>query len=312
MPPRAQRFVAIVGLALWFALAFEGGSTPAFGQQTQRAGLERGVAVIHPDTVRAGEVFELALTAVSRERVQFPALLPLPDEIEQAGPPHLEEDGSGTWRAVYPLVAWKSGHRPLPVVRVPVVGGSQERQLEIRPPAVTVASVLPAESEPVRLLPPRVPEETGRFPWPWLLALLLAALLAREILRGRRDPPAPVSPIVETGQDPYEEARELLQRLRRRAMEEPFEAAILYDEMESIVRQFLGRTRDWPEERPVRQALGTSAVDSSAVTAHDTEGIFRAVRRALPARFGALQVSREALLTDVDSMLAWLSQEEAA
>jgi hypothetical protein len=38
------------------------------------------------------------------------------------------------------------------------------------------------------------------------------------------------------------------------------------------------------------------------------------VRRALPARFGALEVSREDLLTDLDSVLAWLNRdrEEAA
>jgi hypothetical protein len=312
MPPGARRLTAAVGLAVWLALICDGVSNPALAQETQRAGLEQGVAVVRPDTVRVGEVFGLGLTAVSEDRVQFPALLPLPDEMEQAGPPQLEQDGNGTWRAVYPLVAWKSGHRPLPVVRVPIIGGLEERQLEIRPPGVTVASVLPADSEPVRLLPPRVPREARRFPWPWLLALLLAALLAREILRGRRAPPAPLPPIVETGQDPYEEARALLQGLRRRAMDEPFEAARLYDEMESIVRRFLGRTRDWPEERPVRQALGTGAVDGSTTATRDDDGVFRAVRRALPARFGALQVSREALLTDVDSVLAWLSREEAA
>ncbi len=266
---------------------------------------------MRPDTVRVGEVFELGLKAVSGDRIQFPALLSLPDDVEQAGPPRLEEDGD-TWRAVYPLVAWKSGRHQLSVVRVPVIGGREERVLEIIPPGITVASVLPAESNPVRLLPPRVPEDGRRIPWPWLLALLLAALLAREILRARRAPPVPPPVVEETGLDPYEEARGRLQRLKQTAMEEPLEAAPLYDEVESIVRHFLVRTREWPEERPVRQAFGAATPGSGAMALHGSDGVIRAVRRSLPARFGALEVSREALLSDIDSVLSWLSQEEAA
>ncbi|MCL7927392.1 MAG: hypothetical protein M8841_06345 [marine benthic group bacterium] len=299
-------------LLAWAAAVVPVVTAPVAAQETRGAGSERGVADVRPDTVRVGEGFELALTAVSGERVKFPALLTLPDDVEQTGPPSLDDDGEGTWRAVYPLVAWTTGRRQLPAVLVPVIGGREERILEIRPPGITVASVLPADSEPVRLLPPRVPENGRRIPWPWLLALLLAALLAREILRARRAPPVPPPASEEIGLGPYEEARERLQRLRQRASEGSFEAAALYDEVESIIRHFLVRTREWPEARPVRQAFGVGMVGSDPAVVRETAEMMRAVRRALPARFGALEVSREALLTDVDSVLAWLSRDEAA
>jgi hypothetical protein len=308
----SRRLRVSVGPSICAAAILSIPHAAAVGQDAPSPGLERGVAVVQPDTVRVGEVFELGLTAVSRDRVQFPALLPLSDELEQVGPPRLQEDGNGTWRAIYPLVGWKSGRLPFPLIRVPVIGGREERVLEISPPGITVTSVLPAASEPARLLPPRLPDESRRFSWNWLLALLLAALLAREILRGRRTVPVPPPMEEETGPDPYREAREHLLRLREQVAAGPVDAAILYDEVELVVRRFLVRTRGWPEQQPVRNAFGAGLVGADQGSAPGAEGVVRAVRRALPARFGALEVSRGGALADLDSVLAWLNREEAA
>jgi hypothetical protein len=308
----SRRLRVSVGPSICAAAILSIPHAAAVGQDAPSPGLERGVAVVQPDTVRVGEVFELGLTAVSRDRVQFPALLPLSDELEQVGPPRLQEDGNGTWRAIYPLVGWKSGRLTFPLIRVPVIGGREEHVLEISPPGIMVTSVLPAASEPARLLPPRLPDESRRFSWTWLLALLLAALLAREILRGRRTVPVPPPGEEETGPDPYREAREHLLRLREQVAAGPVDAAILYDEVELVVRRFLVRTRGWPVQQPVRKAFGAGLVGAGQGSAPGAEGVVRAVRRALPARFGALEVSRGGALADLDSVLAWLNREEAA
>ncbi|MGW8282904.1 MAG: hypothetical protein ACWGON_06360, partial [Gemmatimonadota bacterium] len=71
-PSPAKSFVpALSSLALSCVLSVGA----AVAQETPGAGLERGVAVISPDTVRVGEGFVLGITAVSADRLQFPAVL---------------------------------------------------------------------------------------------------------------------------------------------------------------------------------------------------------------------------------------------
>lgn len=282
---------------------------------------ERGVAVIYPDSIRVGEGFQLGLTATSADRLRFPGVLPLPMELEQTGPPRIESDSAGVWKAVYPLVAWKSGRLQLPILRVPVIGGREERWVEIRAPVVEVVSVLPAESEQPRLQPPRVPAERWKIPWPWLIALLLAALLARELLSGRRPVPVPVPAGPEETPDPLDEARSALLQLRAEVVAGRLAPAALYDGVESVVRTFLVRTRGWPEEAPVRRALpdgrgasgraGGGPADRPA-DIDDFWDLERVIRRALPARFGALKVSDETLLADIDTVIVWFESRAAA
>ena len=300
-------------------LAWPAAATHAAAQQTPDR--ERGVAVIYPDSILVGQGFQLGLTATSRDRLQFPGVLPLPPELEQTGPPRLESDTSGVWKAVYPLVAWKSGRLQLPIVRVPVIGGREERWVEIRAPVVEVVSVLPAESEQPRLRPPRIPAEGWRIPWPWLIALLLAALLARELLRRRHPEPLPAAASPEEEPDPLEDARAAMVRLRAEVLAGRLPPAALYDEVEAVVRTYLVRTTGWPEEAPIRQALRdgrTSSVRTGAeagfepANVSDVRALESVVRRALPARFGALEVSAETLLADIDAVIDWFDARVAA
>ncbi|MEJ2483526.1 MAG: hypothetical protein P8049_10565, partial [Gemmatimonadota bacterium] len=86
----SRRLTVTAGSALCAAATFSGPPPASFAQEAPTPGLERGVAVVQPDTVRVGETFALGLTAVSWDRVQFPPLLSLPGELEQVGPPRLE------------------------------------------------------------------------------------------------------------------------------------------------------------------------------------------------------------------------------
>jgi hypothetical protein len=68
---------------------------------------------------------------------------------------------------------------------------------------------------------------------------------------------------------------------------------------------YLARTRNWPVQAPVRSALRSGLPG-------EVDNLDRVVQRALPARFGALEVSGGTLVSDVESVLSWLETEEAA
>lgn len=301
-----RRSIGLHALALQlFALWAVWAPGPAIGQDSPGTHVERGVAVISPDTVRVGETFVLGVTAVSSDRLQFPAVLPLPDELEQTGPPESVRDSAGVWKAVYPLVAWKSGRIELPDVRIPVVSATTERSLVVRPPAVEVSSVLPPAEEQPRLHPPRLPTEPWTIPWRWLLALVLLAMLVREVVRRLRAPPPPIE-VEETPRiDPLDEVRAALLALREQALAGEARTDRFYDGIETAVRLYLVRTRGWPAQAPVRNALREGLPGRA-------ESLNPVVRRALPARFGALEVSDGTLVSDVESVLAWLETEVAA
>jgi hypothetical protein len=296
-----RRHLTVLSFGLWVCLV----PGKMIAQVGSDPGPERGVAVISPDTVRVGEGFDLGITAVSADRLHFPAVLALPDDLEQMGPPRSARDSAGVWKAVYPLVAWKSGRIELPEVRIPVVSATAERSLVVRPPAVEVSSVLPAAEEQPRLQPPRMPTEPWSIPWLWLLALALAAWLVRELVRRLRQPPPPPVTQDAPGVDPFDEARDALMSLRAQALAGGVRIDRLYDGIETAVRRFLMRTRDWPEQAPVRNALRGGLADR-------VDSLDPVIRRALPARFGALEVSDGTLVSDVDLVLAWLDTEEAA
>ncbi len=301
-PSPAGSFVpALASLALSCVLSVGA----AVAQETPGAGLERGVAVISPDTVRVGEGFVLGITAVSADRLQFPAVLVLPDDLEQTGPPRSVPDSAGVWKAIYPLVAWKTGRLELPVIRIPVVSATAERSLAVRPPVLEVISVLPPADQGPRLQPPRMPGERWRIPWRWLLFFLLIAALAREAWRRVRSAPQPVQDLEETSVDPFGEARDALLALRARAVAGATRTDRFYDGIETAVRLYLVRTRGWPEQAPVRNALYEGL-------AGEVDRLDTVVRRALPARFGALEVMSDTLVSDVDVVLAWLEAEQAA
>ena len=71
------------------------------------------------------------------------------------------------------------------------------------------------------------------------------------------------------------------------------------------MRLYLVRTKGWPAQAPVRNALREGLPGRA-------ESLNPVVRRALPARFGALEVSDVTLVSDVESVLAWLETEVAA
>ena len=297
-------------LAIVLCLACPGAWVPgALAQQVDGPGTAapRVAAVLAPDTVRVGEPFTLGLSVASpREAtIQFPPLVSLAAELEQLRPADVEwsEDGGGQWRARYRVVAWKAGTWSFPPVEVEWKG----RLVGLRPPPVHVVSVLPAASEGAQPLEgPRGPNAMRSFPW-WLLLLLLALALLAWLLRRLRK-----TELEEEGHEvgPADAARAALAALKRDLEQDGVDLAAFYDRLETILRRYLAARRGWPEERPVREFVGTRTVVEAR--AELSSGLSRMQDRAGLVRFAHVEAAAPAALLDADACLAWVEAEEEA
>ena len=297
-------------LAIACCLACPGNWVPGARAQEvdgRDTGTLRVAAVLAPDTVRVGEPYTLGLSvAAPREAtVQFPPLLSLPAELEQLRPAEVgwEEDGGGQWRAHYRLAAWKAGIWSFPPVEVEWQG----RHVELAPPPVHVISVLPAVSKgPQPLEGPRDPDPRRAFPW-WLLLLLLALALLGWLLRRLRRPEVEHE---EDEVDPADAARTALAALKRDLEEGDIDLAAFYDGLETVLRRYLAARRDWPEERPVREFVGTRTVVEARTELRS--GLRTMQVRAGLVRFAHVDATALAALLDADACLAWVEAEEEA
>jgi len=300
----------ISALAIALCTACPGVWVPgALAQQVGGPGAAppRVAAVVTPDTVRVGEPFTLGLSVASpREAtIQFPPLVSLAAELEQLRPAYVgwSADGGGQWRARYRVTAWKAGTWSFPPVEVEWEG----RLVRLSPPPVHVVSVLPAASGgPLPLEGPRGPNALRSFPW-WLLLLLLAlALLAWLLRRLRKTELAEDEPEV----DPADAARAALAALKRDLERDQVDLAAFYDGLESILRRYLAACRAWPEERPVREFVGTNTVVEGR--AELLAGLSRMQDRAGLVRFAHVETAARAALLDADACLAWVEAEREA
>jgi hypothetical protein len=279
-------------------------------QEAGGAAVTRDAAVaLSPDSVRVGEPFVLGISVRWPEgEVVFPGLLDLDEELEQLEPVALAHDGEGreTWRAYYRLVAWQAGTIPIPEIAVDRSGES----LVVRPPPINVISVLPADPpEPLRLRPPRPPEERRPFPW-WLLLLLAALLLAAWLLRRMRKEDEAAEADVLTVH-PAVSAREALVRLRAEVQGGRLAPEAFYDGLEEVVRTYLHARRGWPPTRPVRELSGARELLVSGDGREADAQLIHIQARAGLVRFAGVEGAREAAVADADSCLEWLEISEA-
>ncbi|MDT8436772.1 MAG: hypothetical protein RRA92_08445 [Gemmatimonadota bacterium] len=292
VPPLCAAAIALAGMSLV-------ATTAPLGAQAVRP---RGVAVLTPDTIRVGEPFGLGVSVRADTAPQFPAILALPEPIEQLSSPEVARIGAGQWRAIYRLTGWQVGTHDLPAVVLRGVPGADS--LPVRPPPVTVVATLPAGDGPLGLRPPRMPDWVRGFPWWWLLAALVAAALAegvRRWLAARRRPDER-----EDAPSPVDEARDALAALKARALAGDLGAAACYDALERVLRRYLGRTRDWPDGMPVL----ADRVVGEGEAGPGPPGLEPVAERSLPVRFGGLAAGAGRLLEDIAVVSAWLDEAE--
>ncbi|WP_419948809.1 hypothetical protein [Candidatus Palauibacter sp.] len=276
------------GLVVWAALAVAGGLA---GQAA--VDLE---ATVEADSVRVGEAFTVRL-AVGQARggeVRFPALMDLPESLEQTAPVQIRSVDEGRrWEAEYSLVAWRADTLAIPPVEVQLVGaGGVTRTLE--PSAVVVSSVLPEAEGTLELRDARPFLRLGASPW-WILAVLAAvAALAWWTWGRRRHAAVPQGPL-----HPGELALREFERLRRVWVERGLSGDRFYDGYEGALRRYADATRGWAASREL-VGLG----DSDA-------GLISALRHSIMARFARLRTDRDGPIADIEIGEAFVRSDMA-
>jgi hypothetical protein len=226
---------ASLALLLWQAIA---------PQTVQNPRAELSVQMgyrVSPDTVLVGEPFNLFVKVLAPKGVRFE--FPLgPDTTTQNGIRPIELRGErvvtmlgDTAVALYHLVAWEVGTRPLRFPDVRVTFGGQERRPSLKGATIFVKSVLPADSS---LRVPKPARPLIVLPViNWLLWLgLLAAAIAAVLLwwawwRWRNRPKPPV--------DPYAHVQQEFARIEARHLLEDGQYAEYFTAMVDVTREYL-------------------------------------------------------------------------
>ncbi len=269
-------------LAALSAAAFTS-ATPLPGQ----SGSPVAVAAIQPDSVRVGEPFTVGITVVrpTPGEVRFPALLQLPDALEQRGAVQIRASADDTeWRAYYPLVAWRAEAPAIPRIEVELEAAGATRSLTVSPPALVVRSVLPAEVADLELREAKPFLRLRGFPW-WILALLVGLAALAWWWWRRRAPALAASGALGPGALALAE----FERLRGAWSRGDVRGDRFYDGYESVLRDYARATRGWSPSRGLFGLAGGHA------------GLLEALRRSLLVRFARLREADDGPPTALDA-----------
>lgn len=298
---RGSRRVPRPWLPLAVALLVHASGVPAIAQTPDsrtRSTLPARVGVgLAPDTVRIGEPFVLAIMVRPEAawRPSFPAVLDLGRGFEQRAAPEVRQPSPDEWRAYYRLVAWETDPGDLPSLELELVTDGELLTVPLRPPPITVASVLPEDATRLELRPARpFLERTGR---PWLLWLLAAlAVLALVVWwlarRRRREGKAEVKL-----ERPVERALRELEELRRGVEAGRLAGAPFYDRLEDSLRRYAEATRGWSPGTLINR-LPNGNRELAVV-----------LRRSTMMRFGRLELRGDGAGAALDVCRIWLEAE---
>ena len=208
------------------------------------ANAQEARTAVLPDSVTVGDVFRAAvrIAVPTGGSVFFPdSLQSVPDDIETAARSEVNVDSSRagvrTVTAMFPLTAWRPGRFQLPPLRVMVFLPDGGREVEVTFPAITVYSVLPADTAGIEPEPAKDVIGPNRLLWPLVLAAIgLAALLLLGIwmVRRRRPKQVPADLVA-----PREAALAELDRIRKLGLLETGEWKPFYSAVTDVLRGFV-------------------------------------------------------------------------
>lgn len=196
---------------------------------------------VSPDTVLVGQPFNLFIKVLAPKGVRFE--FPLgPDTTSQNGIRPIELRGEkvvsmlgDTAVALYHLVAWEIGTRPLRFPDGRVTFEGQERRLSLGDASIFVRSILPADSSlqvPKPARPLIVLPVINWLLWLGLLAAAIAVVLVAWAWRRWRNRPRP--PV-----DPYTRAQQEFARIEARRLLEDGQYAEYFAAIVDVTREYL-------------------------------------------------------------------------
>jgi hypothetical protein len=244
-------------------------------------------ATLEPDSIVVGMVFALDLWVdlAAGGEVRFPAVLELPEDLEQRDAVQVESnDGGRSWRARYPLSAWSADSLSIPPVVASVVPETGDAfPVTIVAPVVRVGSILPADVADLELRDARPFLRVRSFPW-WFLIFVAAVLAAAYMIwRRRRGPAMAFAP---TG--PGHLAIRDLERLRSDWSAGTLSVGQFYDRYEHTLRRYARATRRWA---PSRSLIGMGVGGD----------LLSVLRRSAFVRFAHLRAPEGAPETAIDA-----------
>ena len=142
-------------------------------------------AALTRDSVNVGDIVGVAVEVIVPAGTELVTAdtLQVSGDIENAAHRRVRVDtlegGGLRYLITYPIAAWRPGTYPLPKLSATLQSGAQQQTIEVTPPQLTVASVLPADTANLQPKPLRDVWGANRLWWPLvLLALLLLAVIA--------------------------------------------------------------------------------------------------------------------------------------
>ena len=249
---RQRRLFQLAPVAITAVL---GGPAPAGAQLAEM----RAAAAILPDTVHVGQPFRIGVQVRTPAgvKISFPSVLETTEDLEQVAEADIgrRRARSGVSRAYYRMVAWSAGDHQVPAIPVEVVpsDGGEPFEILVQVPPLTVETVLPADIEGLELrqaLPFLNP-----LPFPWLILLVLAALLAgvwayRQYRKKEAEPDETMRQL-----SPWERAQEELRMLVEEWRGGRLAHDAFCDRLEGILKGYLFATEAWAPGVPVRAVV---------------------------------------------------------
>ena len=284
-------------------VALAGAGSPALAQDVRVA--------LTADTVTVGDMFSAALRVVVPDgySVEFPDSLGLGPELEIAGRQHETSavvPGGTEVTMVYPMTAWRPGEHVLPALTVRLVGPDGIRDASVPLGVVNVRSVLPPDTAGVQPRPPRDVLGAERLLWPWVVAALLALLVATGLIawwrwRSRAGSREPVSAMT-----PRDRALAALDRARALGLLEAGEFKTFYSMTSEAVRHFLASSDPaWGVDRTTSELV---AILSESFDADDLVRVREALIRADLVKFARHRPEMGEALAEWQAIRDWVER----
>ena len=215
-------------------------------------------------------------------------------------------DGRVVRTGEYAVTPWRTGALAVPDVALEVAGDDAARTVRTSIPALTVASVLPADTAGIEPKPARGVMGPS---WAWstiaLLALLAALAVAGLVWWWRRRRPVPAvaaAPSV----PPRERALALLELVREAGLLERGALKEFYSGVADAVRGYAAALdRRWGEDLTTTELLGRLRVQVGAAEAARLREILGAADQV---KFARREVDRETALAEWRAARAWVAR----